>query len=399
MNESITEGLNALRSHVAEGSVPTQALDRVSVATREADDDVKSEVMRALLTDDWPDDPVLRGYLAVTAGAIVESGGDPRVGATVILDRLAEGFEALRDGGEPMGAALLREGDGASLTTRQKAWVKGLPLHVVGAMARLARDATVRAEARAHTRLVAALRAVWPKVHEAHVYYIATVLDLFDDEPFLVVDLPEAKVSRCRAFGANKIDELTLALGSIRNEIEFDGFAYEFNRKLLPWQSLTVGAEGEVRVGRERPRLLGAAHPNTIPRFEGTVVIVRVPGSDTLWLDDIVRVHDDLSARVKEEGALDAEEARALLLRMARAADADPPPAPTENTAAETNDTSDTGEGSVSGRVVVLHADGTLDGRLTDPVAQSMLEGMAAERKAGRASEGSPDDSDATGGA
>ena len=293
--------------------VPFSEMNRAAAA---ASVDEKNAAVALLVDGIERAPPMVAALRAIASGGLVENGADPTLGADAVVDalcavcaRIAAAMPA-----DPAGIDLDRGTGGGDD-------VRAFPLLVVGAMARLARDVALRKRFRAHPS-AAAIRAIDEATGANHAHYLASVLDMLDDEPLLVVELggPDPKVRRVRAFGVrngfhlitlleNKDPRALVAQGATSVTSSFGWFTWPAIEKVRQrFIAKELGAS-----------LWGEMFARDLPQFDGVRVAVRAPpvlASRSWSIGFVAPIHDALVERVVDEGALAVADARALLDRM-----------------------------------------------------------------------------------
>lgn len=266
--------------------------------------------------------------------------------ASARLDALAEGLQVLAGAAFAVTFELGPDVDGARdetppapLDDAQTRCLEALPQQVEGVMPWLVRDAEIRRTARAHGRLVDALRTLDAHLrrrdpryddvpHERsfggpavrRVYALREVVEMLEDEAVLVVDLPSGEVTRHRARALRSNFELMTALEGPDPALEDDLLRARY--AYFTWRALARDGAG-FTAERLEHRLWGDDRPRDIPRFEGVAVVLRARASTPArcWRTWVVK---PLDASLRGGLALDAprarDEASGLLARMADAA-------------------------------------------------------------------------------
>lgn len=313
--EAVTSFRNALANQ------RPYEFEALLAASKHASNAERDEAVRALLAEGF-DHPERTGLLCVAAGALVEDGASPTIGASTILDRLADGAEILA-ASTLEGARLdeMLEPPPAALPELERRWIAGWKNHVRGAMARLARDVTVRRQLREHARLVAALRVLVERTDANHVRYLAEQLDMLDGEPLHVIDLTNnGTLSRYRAFGIRSGFHLMTVLEGHRPfELCMQG-AESVTAKLgyYTWPGLEETSRG-FEVTDLMAMLWGEPPAISLPRYEGVVTIVKTRATMARSWDThfLAPLHEAMPEQLVLETALSAAESLPILRRIA----------------------------------------------------------------------------------
>lgn len=259
------------------------------------------------------------------------------------LDALADCLHALSAVASTLACELGPDRDGAldeappaPLDDASARHLAALPALLAAVIPTLARDADARRGARAHARLVDAMRTLDARLrrhdpryddvpHERvflgptvrQVYALRELVETRDDEVMLVVDLPTGAVMRCRAHALRSNFELMTALEG--PDATIDGERLVARHDYFTWQALTRTGD---RFAAERieHRLWGDDRPCEIPRFEGVTVVLRARTTRPArsWCTWVIKPLDPaLHGRVEVDARLSVDDAAALLARMA----------------------------------------------------------------------------------
>lgn len=320
---TLREAVAALRDAFDKGAPATAPFNEVLRLGRTASAEERNHAVEALLAREGAVHPEISGHLCVASGALVEMGASTQLGLDTILDDLAEGATVLAaapldhvdlDGGEPPPKTLERD---------QRRWAAGFHRHVVGAMARLARDVAARKRARAHPRLGAAVAALGEQVAANHVQYLVEIMNMLDDEPLLVVDLPAGRAVRSRAYGGRSGFHLMTVLdGKDPFALVERGHTFvEADHGYFTWPAIEETTRGFEATGAGH-LLWGEMRAVALPLFEGvrTVLRGRKLLASRMWEVALVApIHDALRESVVVEEELSTGDALPLLRRMAAA--------------------------------------------------------------------------------
>jgi hypothetical protein len=324
----LADAVTAFRSAFAKHEPYVEAFDAIIAASGYASRAERDAGILALLDpaglEQVSDHPEVSGYLCVASGALVEDGASTTLCLDRILDRLADGAALLAAAGPALEDADLdemHEPPPAALGRDERRWIAAFKSHVLGAMARLARDADARKQARAHPRLAPAIRALAQRIEAEHLRYIVEVLDLLDDEPLVLVDLRRGgHVTRYRAFAVrNGFHLMTLLDGHDPHALRDRNV--EARSGYFAWPAL-VEAEGGFATAGPDAWLRGELRSVDLPRFEGVRTVLRTATTfGRTWSAALVApFHGELRESLVIEHELSPDEARPLLQRMAAAA-------------------------------------------------------------------------------
>ncbi len=318
----LLDEVTAFRKALANGG--RYHFEALLAASKHASFAERDEAVLALLADGF-DHPEDTGILCVASGALVEDGASPTLGVATILDRLAAGAEILL--GSTLEDARLddeRKPPPKALPELERRWIAGWKNHVRGAMARLARDVTVRRALREHARLVAGLRALTERTTANHLRYLTELLDMLDDEPLHVIDLTKGgTLARYRAYGIRNGFHLMTVLEGYRpfalcrDRVESVTATHGY----YSWFALEDKAQRFV-AGNLMAMLWGEPTASTLPRFEGVATIIKAPPTmsrswDTHFLSPL---HEAMPEKLVLEHELSVEESQPILRRIAAAA-------------------------------------------------------------------------------
>lgn len=306
---SLDQAVRDLRRAFAEGLPYADAFNRVISSGATADNGARDNAIAALLHEPGTR-PQIVGELAIASGALVEQGGSATESLGVLLDALADGVSALaavpdkldldKASGPPVGG-----------------WTPAFRRLVVGAMARLARSVAAREQARAHPRLVDAMRAL-TKAHPAwHATYISECLDMLDDTPILLVDQTNDAVSRLRVTGIRNCFHLfTVLEGHDPASLAGESVSTHFGYYIWRYLQITSNLAADII----QTMIPGDFQARDLPMFDGVRVVVRTKdGPHRSWDTAFVApIHDALKSSIVVETQLSSEEARALRERMAK---------------------------------------------------------------------------------
>ncbi len=323
---SLADAVRGLRVVFAEGQPFNQAFAAMVAAGEAASLEEKDAAILALLDPQGVTHPEIAGYLAMASGALVEQGASTSLGLDAILDQLADGARILAAAGPGLEAAELdgRDPPPAELERDERRWVAAFKLHVIAAMARLARDPGARRRLRAHPGLEAAVRALAARVESNHLYYLVEILDMLDDAPLVVADLRTGRITRHRVLGVrNGFHLMTLLDGKDPHALCAAGERIiTAEHGYFTWPALTRTASGWGTKGLGA-MLWGESRVVDLPDFEGVRVVLRgepVFASRSWDIAFVAPLHDALRESLVLERELPAAEAEALLARIAEAA-------------------------------------------------------------------------------
>jgi len=320
----LADAVVAFRSRFAAGQPFHDAFDAIVDASKHATPDERDRAILALLDPTGITHAEVSGYMCIASGALVEDGGSTRLGLDAILDRLADGAELLAAAGPALDEADLDEmadPPPPALARDERRWVAGWKSHVRGAMARLARDVEARKQARAHPRLEPAVRALAARTSAHHLRYMLEVLDMLDDAPLAVVDLPAGQITRMRVSGIRGGFHLMTLLDG-EDPFAIAGEHVTAKHSYFTWRALVEEPPGWSTTGLGA-LVWGEMRAVDLPLFEGVRTVLRrdsVFGSRSWDASFVAPIHDALRESLVVEEVVAPAAARPLLERIAKAA-------------------------------------------------------------------------------
>jgi hypothetical protein len=327
---ALASAVNALRSAFETGAPFADAFNAVIRIGESASLDDKDQAIGALLAPladkNGRVHVEVAGQLCVVSGALVEMGGSTRIGFDAILDALADGAAILASSGSSLEGVNLDSNDSPprGLALEERRWVSTFKFHVVGAMARLARDVECRKRARAHPRLDGAVRDLEKRIESHHVHYLIEILDMLDDEPLLVVDLQRARITRLRVMAVrNGFHLMTLLDGKDPFALVRDGLdSVTADHGYFTWPAIDL--DGNKFVAKHHGHILwGEMRALDLLRFEGVRAVLRTHKTFASrgWAVSLVApIHDALRESLAVEAELSRDESLALMKRMLQTA-------------------------------------------------------------------------------
>ncbi|HEV8246162.1 MAG TPA: hypothetical protein VGP93_10360, partial [Polyangiaceae bacterium] len=318
----------ALRATITAG----QAWDAIPfyALAIESSDSERTRAVTAMLDGVATLSPWAVAHLSLVSGTLVEMGADPRVGFDELARVLARGVSLLSAAcGELEGRGVTLDGDEQdrlkALPPDVQAWAGSFSLHVIGAMARLARDVANRKHLQNDAEFRAGVKTLRERLGSNHAYFLLEIVDMLDDEPLWLVDLVAGRVQRLRAVAVRSgfhlitlldgvdphaLDPAPDSLSAVHGYFDFRAL-----ERLSVGTPTSLADFGASHLGNS---LWGEMRARDLPEFDGQRVVVRAPpvlGGRSWSFSFVSPLHDALRESLDALETLSPEAALSLVTR------------------------------------------------------------------------------------
>jgi hypothetical protein len=282
-------------------------------------------------------DPERETNLFLITGAMVEHGGDPTIGWTHLLSRIAAAAERLAGVSEQLVEQRVNLDSGTSSTAFDRdlrALIGSFRYLVMAAMARMARRPDLRNEARSNETLLRNVATFQNKCPSNHGYFLREVLNLFDGQ-LVIIDVTSQAVELWQVEAIRNCAHLIAMLDGVdaRKLAETPGAVHQVEHHYTSFGSLDEVAEGLLRAKRLRSvdwmfmlgvdRLVRQIPALEVPALGKARVVVKAPKRFTRSFapsEAFAPIHDECIERATSLRTISGSERSSLVSTIVHAA-------------------------------------------------------------------------------